>query len=612
MKDIQNAVLVGNPNVGKTTLFNQLTGRNLKVGNWSGVTVEKKSGQIKNSSIELIDLPGIYSLDAANNEEIIAEQFLKSDQYDVIINIVNASNLERNLYLTMELLRLKKPMILLLNMADVLAKKGLSINIPLLSERLGIPVFAIQANQPKTFSDFIVTMKSQVSVNNIIIPDFADQKAAYDYIENILLPNMVIREKDDKHSKTTAFLDRLFFHPVLSFLSLAVVIWLIFQITFEWVGGPLGDWIGTGLEEVVLPWVLSLMPWASDWFVSLISEGIFGGLGTILAALPVIVILYVCLTFLEDFGYMPRVAVLLDRAFSKIGLSGKAIIPMIMGFGCAVPAVLSTRNLDTEREQKLTTLLLPFMSCNARLPVYVLFASAFFSGQFIFNIGPIPISISQEGLVVASLYILGVIVAIIIALILKNTAFKGAVEHFLVELPEYHFPSIKTLSINTWQKVKSYLKKAATFILLASLVIWLLSHISFTGYTEDMSASILANIGSIFAPLFSPLGFGDWQSAVSIISGFVAKETVISTMGVLYSGSEELLAGALSAHFTTLSAYAFLVFVLLYTPCVAVIGAVRQEYGLKYAWIVALYPIAVAWIVCFVIYQGGLLLSHLF
>lgn len=588
-KKPQTLALVGNPNVGKTTLFNTLTGFNQRVGNFPGITVERKEGKF--AGMTVVDLPGIYSLDTYSPEEKVTKEYLESNEVDVILNIVDAANLERNLYLTLQLTQFGKPVILLVNMMDLAESKGLLLDLAQLQEQLQMTIIPIRAKE--------VAAKKQIEqcvLEHNYKPmtwSYAWQNSNQTYhdIETEYLHGVITKVETQKRSLTDR-IDYIVLNKWLAIPTLLAIIYVMFRVTFDWVGGPIADGIGTIFADMFVPWVeTTLLAFSPEWFHSFVIDGILGGIEPMIVALPIVLVLFIFLSILEDSGYMSRVALILDRAMRRIGLSGKAIVPMMLGFGCAVPAVMATKSLETRRQQKLATLLLPFMSCNARLPVYALFAAIFFP--------------KSEGIVVASLYILGVMVAVLLGFVFNRTVFKADVEPFILEVPEYRIPTLNNLLKQTWEKGKGFIKRATTFIVAANVIIWTLSHVGFTptfGYTADLNQSLLANISAVFAPIFAPLGFGNWQSVVAIVSGFMAKESVVSTFGVLFTG-EDNLATILPTYFTTASAYAFLVFTLLYTPCMAVIATVKKEFGSKMMWIVAIYPVIVAWIISFIVYQ---------
>lgn len=586
---MKTIALLGNPNVGKTTLFNALTGSKQYVGNWPGVTVDKKEGFF--GDIKIVDLPGIYAMDTFSNEEKVAKNFLEGDEVDLILNIVDASNLVRNLYLTTQLKQFNKPIILAVNMVDIAESKGIVIDFEKLGKLLNIKVLPISASKKiglDELKDVLASSKFDLP-NDVDNFNFKDEKAAYTYIEDII--EQCKNDTNDIKSSISDKLDKILLNPFLAYPIFILMMILMFQITFAWVGQPLSDLLDGFLNDSLMPWINNLLANSSPWFQSLIVDGIIGGVGGIIVLLPVILSLFVCITLLEDSGYMARVAFIMDKLMRKMGLSGKAFIPMIVGFGCSVPAIMSARTLESEKDRKLTALLVPLMSCNARLPVYTVFASVFFS--------------AHQGLVVGSLYFLGVLLAFLIGILFKNTIFKKDEEPFIIELPEYKKPELKSVLKQTFDKGKGFLKKAGTIIFAMSVVIWFLSNFNFTGIVTDVNDSILASIGSIIAPIFTPLGFGNWQSSVSLLTGLLAKETILSSMQVIFAGD---LSVTLAAHFTALSAYSFLVFVLLYTPCVSVIGAMKKEYGTKLTLFSVGYQLLLAWVISFLVFNIGKLI----
>ena len=578
--------LLGNPNVGKTTLFNSLTGSKQYVGNWPGVTVDKKAGYF--GEVKIVDLPGIYAMDTFSNEEKVAKNFLKDDEVDVILNIVDASNLDRNLYLTTQLKEFNKPIILAVNMVDVAESKGIIIDYKKLGELLNVKVIPISATKGfgvDSLRDLI--REDNFSKNNDSEKfKFKDEKEAYKFIEETL-DKCKKKPEIDKVSSSEK-VDRILLNPWLAYPIFLLMMVLTFQITFAWVGQPISKILDGALRDSFMPWVSQLLINSSDWFQSLIVGGIIGGVGAIVVLLPIILALFVCITILEDSGYMARVAFLMDKIMRRMGLSGKAFIPMIVGFGCSVPAIMTARTLESEKDRKLTALLVPLMSCNARLPVYTVFASVFFA--------------KNQGLVVGSLYVLGILIAFLMGVLFKNTIFKKDEEPFIIELPEYKMPQIKSVLRQTFDKGKGFLKKAGTVIFAMSVVIWFLSNFNITGMVQDVNESILAYIGSILAPVFTPLGFGNWQSAVALLSGLLAKETVLSSMQVIFVGD---LSVTLTTHFTAISAYSFLVFILLYTPCVSVIGTMKKEFGTKLTLFSVAYQLVLAWMVSFLVFNVG-------
>jgi ferrous iron transport protein B len=585
-----NVALLGNPNVGKTTLYNALTGSNQYVGNWPGVTVDKKEGFLSND-IKIVDLPGIYAMDTFSNEEKVSKQFLEEGNVDLILNILDASNLNRNLYLTTQLKQFNIPIILALNMIDVSESKGIFIDYKKLSQELNVEVIPIVAGKNKD----IDKIEERLQNGNFDAPldsdkyNFSSEKDAYEFIEKVL--SISITKRENKEATITEKIDKWVLHPVLAYPIFILLMALMFELTFSWVGQPLSDLLDTLLNDNLIPLVSDLLSNTSPWFSSLIVNGIISGVGGIIVLLPIILVLFMCITILEDSGYMARVAFMMDKLMRKMGLSGKAFIPMIIGFGCTVPAIMTARTLESEKDRKLTALLVPFMSCNARLPVYTVFAAVFFE--------------SYRGLIVSSLYLLGIIVAFLLGILFKNTYFKKDEEPFIIEIPEYKKPKISSIYKQTKDKAMSFLKKAATIIFAMSVVVWFLSNFNIHGMVNEVNDSILASIGSVIAPLFAPLGFGNWQSAVSLLSGLLAKESVLASMQVIFAGDLSVI---LPDHFTAVSAYAFLVFILLYTPCISAIGTMKKEYGTRLTLFSVFFQLAVAWIAAFLVFNIGSLI----
>ena len=581
-----NVALLGNPNVGKTTLYNALTGSNQYVGNWPGVTVDKKEGFFED--VKVVDLPGIYAMDTFSNEEKVSKKFLEEGDVDVILNIVDASNLNRNLYLTTQLKKFDKPIILALNMIDICDSKGIVIDYEKLKKELNVEVIPIIAGKNIGIDKIKDRLKDGnfKKDNEINKYDFKSEKEAYEFIEKIL--NKCVTENLKNKETFTEKLDKYVLHPVLAYPIFILLMALMFQLTFSWVGQPISDLPSDLLDNSLIPFISELLSNNSPWFRSLIVDGIVAGVGGILVLLPIILVLFICITLLEDSGYMARVAFMMDKLMRKMGLSGKAFIPMIIGFGCSVPAIMTARTLESEKDRKLTALLVPFMSCNARLPVYTVFAAVFFT--------------NHRGLVVASLYLLGIVVAFLLGILLKNTYFKKDEEPFIIEIPEYKMPKFSSVLNVTADKALEFLKKAGTLIFAMSVVIWVLSNFNLSGMVEEVNDSILASIGNVIAPIFKPLGFGNWQSAVALLSGLLAKETVLSSMEVIFSGN---LQTVLTAHFNSLTAYSFLAFILLYTPCISTVGTMKKEYGGKLTVFSVFFQLTVAWIVSFLIFNVG-------
>ena len=587
-----NVALLGNPNVGKTTLYNALTGSNQYVGNWPGVTVDKKEGFFED--VKVVDLPGIYAMDTFSNEEKVSKKFLEEGDVDVILNIVDASNLNRNLYLTTQLKKFDKPIILALNMIDICDSKGIVIDYEKLKKELNVEVIPIIAGKNIGIDKIKDRLKDGnfKKDNEINKYDFKSEKEAYEFIEKIL--NKCVTENLKNKETFTEKLDKYVLHPVLAYPIFILLMALMFQLTFSWVGQPISDLLSDLLDNSLIPFISELLSNNSPWFRSLIVDGIVAGVGGILVLLPIILVLFICITLLEDSGYMARVAFMMDKLMRKMGLSGKAFIPMIIGFGCSVPAIMTARTLESEKDRKLTALLVPFMSCNARLPVYTVFAAVFFT--------------NHRGLVVASLYLLGIVVAFLLGILLKNTYFKKDEEPFIIEIPEYKMPKFSSVLNVTADKALEFLKKAGTLIFAMSVVIWVLSNFNLSGMVEEVNDSILASIGNVIAPIFKPLGFGNWQSAVALLSGLLAKETVLSSMEVIFSGN---LQTVLTAHFNSLTAYSFLAFILLYTPCISTVGTMKKVYGGKLTVFSVLFHFVVAWVVSFLIFNVGSLVIQM-
>lgn len=666
--------LAGNQNCGKTTLFNQLTGANQHVGNFPGVTVDRKDGTIKNHpEATVTDLPGIYSLSPYSSEEIVTRDFLIKDKPSGIINIVDASNLERNLCLTMQLMELGIPMVLALNMMDEVRENGGSIRVNELEQILGIPVIPISAVKNEGIDELVshalhvarfmekpgridfctdsVDKKDPVgavhrcihAVVHMIEPEakqsglplrFAatkliendvpiekllnltdDKKQAFDHIVSVMedetgldreaaISNMrfsfiekmcqktVVRPHESKEHKRSMKIDRLLTGRYTAIPCFIAIMALIFVMTFNLVGAWLSDLMSLGVDSVISLIDNALTAVQINPVVhSLVVDGICNGVGSVISFLPTIVTLFFFLSILEDTGYMARVAFVMDKLLRKIGLSGRSFVPMLIGFGCSVPAIMSTRTLSSERDRKMTILLTPFMSCSAKLPIYTLIISVFFPRQY-------------QALVMVGLYIFGIICAIIYALILKSTKFKGEPVPFVMELPNYRLPSAKSVVHLIWEKAKGFIEKAFTIIFVASIIIWFLQTFDARfNVAESPEQSLLAMIGSLVAPIFAPLGFGDWRVSTALITGFTAKESVVSTLTVLMGGDAELV----STLFTPFTAAVFLVFTLLYTPCVAAIATVKREMGgTKAAVATVIIQCAIAWCVAFLIHAVGL------
>ena len=575
-----NVALFGNPNVGKTTVFNLLTGSNQYVGNWPGVTIDKKEGFLGND-IKIVDLPGIYAMDTFSNEEKVSKEFLENGDVDVIVNVVDASNLSRNLYLTTQLMKFNKPIIILLNMLDVAESKCISIDSDKLSQELGVTVVPIIAKKKNGIDKISSEIKNSLGKSTNYNIDFGNETQTYKKLEDIL--SKCIKTSSDKKISLSDKIDNIVLNPFLAYPIFIGALLLLFKFTFDWIGGPLQDGLGSIIETYISNPIDGILVNSSPWFRSLIVDGVLGGVCGTLPFFPLIFTLFFGISLFEDSGYMSRAAFLMDNIMRKVGLSGKAFIPMVMGLGCSSPAIMATRTLESEKDRKITALISPLMTCGAKLPIYAVFVAIFFP--------------KNAALVTTSLYLLGIVVAILVALVLNRTSFKTDIEPFLLELPEYKLPTLSALLKNTWNKSKGFLIRVVTVMFAMSVAIWLLSSFNFNGFTENMDNSFLAYLGKLMTPLFAPLGFGDWRSSVSILTGLGAKEIVISTMQVLYGNLDTVLPTV----FTGVTAYGFLVFCALYTPCIAALATMRKEYGNKMMFISLIYQFTLAWICAFIV-----------
>lgn len=585
-----NVALFGNPNVGKTTVFNLLTGSNQYVGNWPGVTIDKKEGFL-GKDIKIVDLPGIYAMDTFSNEEKVSKEFLETGDVDVIVNIVDASNLSRNLYLTTQLMEFNKPIVILLNMLDVAESKGIYIDSDNLSKELGVTVVPIIAKKKNGVDKISLAIKNSVNKTVNYDINFGNEVQTYKKLEDIL--SRCTKINSDKKISISDKIDNIVLNPILAYPIFIGALLLLFKFTFDWVGGPLQEGLGTLIKTYISSPINDMLVNSSPWFRSLIVDGILGGVCGTLPFFPLIFTLFFGISLFEDSGYMSRAAFLMDNIMRKVGLSGKAFIPMVMGLGCSSPAIMATRTLESEKDRKITALISPLMTCGAKLPIYAVFVAIFFP--------------KNAALVTTSLYLLGIVVAILVALVLNRTSFKNDIEPFILELPEYKLPTLSALLKNTWNKSKGFLIRVVTVMFAMSVAIWLLSSFNFNGFTENMNDSFLAYLGNLIAPLFAPLGFGDWRASVSILTGLGAKEIVISTMEVLYGNLDKVLPTV----FTGVTAYGFLVFSALYTPCIAALATMRKEYGNKMMFTSLIYQFVLAWIGAFIVrIIGGAIFSH--
>ena len=670
--------LVGNPNCGKTTLFNALTGSNQYVGNWPGVTVEKKEGyaQVDGKRVTIADLPGIYSLAPYSMEEIVARDFIVEEHPDAIINIVDATNIERNLYLTAQLLELERPMVVALNFMDEVEKRGDRLDVKKLSQALGVPVIPITARTGENVEEMLRVAHEQMHIGVTVEPDdlyddftheihhavgelihdqaygaglpahwcaikliegdevvaeklgLTSEKRAgleriletyeqaydlgdretlvadsrYHFIQDVVAQAVVKGKKADAATLSDK-IDSIVTHKIFAVPAFLCTMLFMFAVTFGPIGSFLSDGVDLFINGFLAERLSALLEGAGvwPWLQSLVVDGIFSGVGGVLTFLPQIALLFFFLSILEDTGYMARAAFIMDRLLRRFGLSGKAFIPMLMGFGCTVPAVMGARTMENEKDRRMTIMLAPFMSCSARLPVYGLIASAFFP--------------KWSGLVVFSLYVLGLLGAIVSGLIFKKTMFQGEPAAFVLELPPYRLPTLKNCLMHVWEKVKGFLVKAGTLILVMSVVLWFLQSFDLSfQLTADSENSILGHIGGLIAPILAPLGFGTWQAAVALLTGLVAKEAVVSSMCLFYGFSTLDSAGtihaALSGTFATpVAAYAFLVFVLLYVPCVAAVSTIYKEMNsLKWTMRSVLWQLGSAYLVSLLVYQIGSLI----
>ncbi|WP_315167759.1 ferrous iron transport protein B [Metaclostridioides mangenotii] len=575
-----NVALLGNPNVGKTTVFNLLTGSNQYVGNWPGVTIERKEGFI-GDDIKVTDLPGIYAMDTFSNEEKVSKEYLEEGDVDVIVNVVDSTNLSRNLYLTTQLMKYDKPIVIFLNMLDIAKSKGITIDAKKLSQELGVEVFPL-IDKDKAEVDKISAKIKFISGDTFEYKtSFGNETQTYKEIEEIL--SLCVVKEDNKKISISDRIDNIVLNPILAYPIFIGILYLLFKFTFDWVGGPLQELSESLIGQFIEAPATSLLASSSPWFKSLIVDGIIGGLGGTLPFFPLIFTLFLGISLFEDSGYMSRTAFLMDNIMKKVGLSGKAFIPMVMGMGCSSPAIMATRTLESEKDRKVTALIAPLMTCGAKLPIYALFVTIFFK--------------DNAALVTTSLYLLGIVVAILVALFLNNTVYQAEVEPFILELPEYKVPKLKALFKSAWSKSKGFLIKVVTIMFAMSVVIWALSSFNFSGFTEEINNSFLASIGKVISPLFKPLGFKDWKISVALLTGLSAKEIVVNTLNILYSN----IYTTLPAVFTGVTAYTFLVFTALYTPCIAALATMKKEYGNRMMFISFAYQFILAWVVAFMV-----------
>lgn len=656
---MMKTLLLGNPNTGKTSLFNILTSSYAYVGNWTGVTVDKKVGQLNDQSGLLVDLPGVYDLNPISEDESIVSKVLLNEKYNQLINIIDASQLERSLHLTIQLLEMDVPLLIALNMMDVAEKKGLNIDVETLSSKLGVPLQPVVARKGTGCDQLLEKLTDNLSSNHFHMKYPIEIEKAIEKLTSLLPSNSGIStrwislqflaenktvdiilqkeanyaqlievkkqlgeqlqrstqeilyeardkkieqilEKVQKESNESSMqwqqrLDQVVMHPFWGIPIFMLVMFLVFQITFTWIGTPLSDYLEDFINSSFSNWVSQglLLLGASSFVHDLIIDGIIAGVGGVIVFIPQIFVLFFCISLLEDSGYMTRIAVIMDRLMEFFGLNGKSFIPMIISFGCNVPGVMAARTIEQHKERLLTILIAPFMSCAARLPIYALFIGAFF--------------VKNQAIIVFSLYFLGIILALITVKIISMTIMKHEKSMFFIDLPIYHLPHAKTLWRSTWDKGKGFIKKAGTIIFAGSVVIWLLTYAGPGGFNVDMDYSFMALLGGIIAPILAPLGFGTWQAASALVTGFLAKEVVVSAMSIIYAVSENDLTSTLSQFFTPVSAYAFMVFVLLYVPCLATVAVIHRETtSFKWTSFAVIYPLIAAYIITLIIYRLGL------
>ena len=646
MKKITIA-LAGNPNCGKTTLFNGLTGLRHHTGNWPGktVSIDRNEGKLtyKGYTFAIVDLPGIYSLSSRTLEEEIAAEYLMTEKPDVVVNIIDAGNLEKNLFLTLKLIEIGAPVVVALNMNKFAERNGLSVDAKKLSSELGVPVVKIEAVNKIGRNDLLDAVIDHKPINVVQfydeeleshLSDFAEHGVSrWGALQELIHPNTdescltfntrrhlekeyggmtmtevistqkyhriseimekVTRFTEGKQRKVTDILDKIFLNRIAAIPIFLLVMFVMFQIVFA-LGDPLMGWI-----EEFFGWLGELasvgLAEAPEWVNSLIVDGVIGGLGSVIVFLPNIILMFLMLAILENSGYLARVAVIMDAIMKKIGLHGKSFIPMILGFGCGVPAIMASRTLENERSKKLTMLLTPFMSCSARLPIYVLFTTAFFA--------------QYQGLVLFAIYIIGILIALLVGFILRKTAFKGEESAFIIEMPSYHAPRVRDVLLTMWDNAKEFLKRAGVIIFPAVLFVWLLASVPF-GVEYSSADSVLGMIGSFIAPVFAPLGFGFMEAGVSLIMGLLAKEVVIGSLGTLFAVGEEGLINVLPTVFTPLSALSFMIFCLLYVPCLAALFTIKKEsHSWSFTILAGIMYVIVAWVISFIVYQGGTLLG---
>ena len=627
-----SVALTGNPNTGKSTIFNELTGARQKIGNWPGVTVDKKVGYVRHNDkdIMIVDLPGTYSVNARSPEERIVIDYLMETHTDLVVDVVDSSNIERNLFLTLQLLEKGIPLIIDLNMQDEAKKRGIKIDVKKLENFLGFPVLLTVARDGSSLKNMLnvftsISMegygpseKLQAHIAKVkeIESTVTDEKARqeqlielrYGFIDEIIRESVTFSHVG---ATTSEKIDHVLANGILAIPAFLLIMYAVFQITFEWIGQPIADFVDELVNDQFLGWASETLADAgvADWMQSLVCDGIIGGVGSVITFVPLIFILFFCLSFLDGTGYMARVAFIMDPIMRRCGLTGKGVMPLMMGFGCGVPSIMGARALDTEKDRMLSIMAAPFLTCGAKLPIMALFAAMFFP--------------DDAANVVFAMYVVGVVMAIVSTKLLSHTTFKDDNSTFLLELPPYRMPDMKTVLLETWDKGKGYLVKAGTIIFLGCVILWFLSAFNSEGMVEDLNDSFLASIGSVIGSLFVFQGFGNWEAGAAVLSGVLAKESVVSTIGILYGmpdisaeaedaveTAEAMLGTGMGSAFTPLSAIAFMVFSQLYTPCVTALGTIKKEAG-GFKWMVfaAVYMFVLAWVVSLLVYQIGSLLG---
>ena len=621
-----SVALTGNPNTGKSTIFNELTGAHQKIGNWPGVTVDKKIGTIeyKGRTISVVDLPGTYSINAHSQEEVVVSDYFRDNKPDIVVNIVDASNIARNLFLTIQLMENGIPLIINLNMMDEAERHGVVIDKQKLEAAFGMPVTETVGRSSKSTKKlldvFTSTVMSSYHPSELIeqhigkverlkhsglSKDKIEEEiiaARYDFIDQVMSTAVTTKNVG---STLTDRLDKWLANGATSWIIMVGLFYLLFQFTFNWVGQPLADMLGDFLTEDFADWAREAMIAAgvADWMQSLVADGIIAGVGSVLSFVPLIFTLFFCLSFLDGTGYMARVAFVMDPIMRRAGLTGKGIMPLIMGFGCGVPAIMGARALDTNKDRMISILITPFLTCNAKVPILALFAVMFFP--------------DNAANIVFAMYFVGLTVAITAAKLLGSTVFKHEESSFLLELPPYRLPDIKTVLLETWDKGKGYLVKAGTIIFAMSVMIWFLSSFNSDGMTDEMNESYLASIGNATSKLFVLQGFDTWEAGAAVVTGVMAKEAVVSTLGILYGADDisteaedaedsasTLLGTTMAASFTPAAALAFMVFTQLYSPCVTALGTIKKEtQSWKWMGFAFLYTCAVAWVASLIVYQ---------